>query len=56
MDTLFRFVYGFVGLETLLTLALPMFRLEEPYLCIKVIFVSFNSILWLLWVLVGNFG
>ena len=24
-----------------------MFGLEEPYLCIKVIFVGFNSILWL---------
>ena len=47
---LFRFVYGkygFVGYETLLTLSLPMFRLEEPYLCIKVIFVGFSSVLWL---------
>ena len=24
-----------------------MFGLEEPYLCIKVIFVSFSSVLWL---------
>ena len=23
-----------------------MFGLEEPYLCIKVIFVSFSSVLW----------
>ena len=24
-----------------------MFRLEEPYLCIKVIFVGFSSVFWL---------
>ena len=24
-----------------------MFGLEEPYLCIKVIFVGFSSVLWL---------
>ena len=39
--------YGFVGWETLLTLSLPMFGFEEPYLCIKVIFVGFSSVLWL---------
>ena len=32
--------YGFVGKETLLPISLPMFGLEEPYLCIKVIFVG----------------
>ena len=40
-------MYGFIGYETLLTLSLPMFGLEEPYLCIKVIFVGFSSVLWL---------
>ena len=44
---LFRFVYRFVGYETLLTLSLPMFGLKEPYLCIKFIFVSFSSVLGL---------
>ena len=39
--------YGFVGYDTLLTLSLPMFRLEEPCLCIKVIYVGFSSVLWL---------
>ena len=31
--------YGFVSEETLLTLSLPIFGLEELYLCIKVIFL-----------------
>ena len=47
---LFRFVYGkygFVGYETFLTFSLPMFGFEEPYLCIKVIFVGFSSVLLL---------
>ena len=39
--------YGFVGEETLLPLSLPMFRLEEHYLCTKVIFVGVSSVLWL---------
>ena len=34
-------------LGNLLTLSLPMFGLEKPYLCIKVIFVGFSSVLWL---------
>ena len=48
---LFRFVYGkygFVGYETLITLSLPMFGLEEPYLCIEMIFVGISSVLWLI--------
>ena len=48
-------MYGFVSLEILLTLFLPMFGLEEPYLVIKVIFVGFSFVLWLLWVLVRNY-
>ena len=39
--------YGFVGEETLLSLYLPMFGLEEHYLCKKVIFVRVSSVLWL---------
>ena len=39
--------YGFVREETLLPLSLPMFGLEEPYLCIKVIFVGVSPVLWL---------
>ena len=39
--------YGFVGEKTLIPLSLPMFGLEEPYLCIKVIFVGFSSVVWL---------
>ena len=44
---LFRFLYGFVGSETLLIFSLSMFGLEEPYLCIKVIFLGVSSVLWL---------
>ena len=33
-------------MRTLLPLSLSMFGLEEPYLCIKVIFVGVSSVFW----------